>query len=220
MRPERSKRSGRYIGISMSKARPPFQSCGFYHVFNRGNNRESIFKDERNYTYFLKLYALHVSPHVNTFAYCLLRNHFHLLIQVKDMMPREMQAKPQGDRSIDIVKRAFASWFQAYAMAFNKANKRTGKLFEEHFAYLPVTSDSYFVHLVRYIHCNPQKHGFVANFRDWPWSSYGTLTSVSATKLARKQVHEWFDGAQNFQKRHDEAVDERSIEACLIEDFD
>jgi REP element-mobilizing transposase RayT len=56
----------------------------YYHVLNRGNNRENLFIEERNYAYFLQLYGKYISPIADTFAYCLLRNHFHLLIRVKD----------------------------------------------------------------------------------------------------------------------------------------
>jgi putative transposase len=56
----------------------------FYHIYNRGNNRENIFREERNYAYFLQLYTRHIAPIAETYAYCLLKNHFHLLIRVKD----------------------------------------------------------------------------------------------------------------------------------------
>jgi REP element-mobilizing transposase RayT len=55
----------------------------YYHINNRGNNRENIFLEDRNYLYFMELYAYHVAPVLETFAYCLLRNHFHFLVRVK-----------------------------------------------------------------------------------------------------------------------------------------
>jgi len=54
----------------------------YYHIFNRGNNRENIFIEGRNYHYFMKLYAKYVEPVAETFAYCLLRNHFHFLVRI------------------------------------------------------------------------------------------------------------------------------------------
>jgi REP element-mobilizing transposase RayT len=56
---------------------------GYYHIFNRGNNRERIFREPRNYNYFLKLYEKYIPLVVDTFAFCLLSNHFHLLVRVK-----------------------------------------------------------------------------------------------------------------------------------------
>lgn len=55
----------------------------YYHIYNRGNNRENIFQEDRNYWHFLKLYLHHIEPIAQTFAYCLLRNHFHLLVKIK-----------------------------------------------------------------------------------------------------------------------------------------
>ena len=58
----------------------PLQPGHYYHIYNLGNNREDLFRETRNYAYFLKLYAHHIHPIADTFAYCLLRNHFHLLV--------------------------------------------------------------------------------------------------------------------------------------------
>ncbi len=63
----------------------PLEPGKFYHVYNRGNNRENIFNEEQNYAYFLKLYAFHIGPIADTFAYCLMRNHFHLSVRIKDL---------------------------------------------------------------------------------------------------------------------------------------
>ena len=61
----------------------PLQPDSFYHIYNRGINGENIFKQERNYSYFLKKYALYIEPVAETYAYCLLKNHFHLLIRTR-----------------------------------------------------------------------------------------------------------------------------------------
>lgn len=196
----------------------PLEAGKFYHLYNRGNNRENIFLEERNYSYFLKLYAQHVSPVAYTYAYCLMRNHFHLLIRVKDDIQRSERSK-RSDR-LDPATRAFKSLFMAYAMAINKAYHRTGKLFQEHFSRIEITSDNYFTNLIFYIHFNPQKHGFVADFREWPWSSYGTLISITQTKLMRDDVLAWFEGRDGFTNFHRGAADERAIAPLIEDDFD
>ncbi len=61
----------------------PLQFGQYYHIFNRGNNRETLFREERNYPYFLSLFVKHIDPVVDTYAYCLMPNHFHLLVRVK-----------------------------------------------------------------------------------------------------------------------------------------
>lgn len=54
-----------------------------YHIYNRGNNRENLFVEPRNYPYFLNLYAKHILPIAETYAYCLLPNHFHFAIRTR-----------------------------------------------------------------------------------------------------------------------------------------
>ena len=55
----------------------PLQLGKYYHIYNRGNNREDLFIDERNYHYFMRLYTKYIQPIADTYAYCLLCNHFH-----------------------------------------------------------------------------------------------------------------------------------------------
>jgi len=183
----------------------------YYHVLNRGNNRENIFLEERNYTYFLQLYTKYVSPIADAFAYCLLRNHFHLLIRVKH------QESGSSDASIHA---AFQSLFGTYAKAINKGYNRTGKLFQEHFARIEVTSDTHFTNLIFYIHFNPQKHGFVNDWRDWPWSSYSAFMSGQPTQLQRGEVLDWFGSRERFAEFHGGAVDERLIAPLIEGDFE
>ena len=70
----------------------PLLGDQYYHVYNRGNNREPLFRERRNYPYFLKLYAKYIEPVAETYAYCLLKNHFHLLIRTKD---EELETGPE-----------------------------------------------------------------------------------------------------------------------------
>src|SRR5436190_13292713 len=62
---------------------PPITYGNFYHIYHRGNNRENIFFQERNYRYFMELYIKYIPSIAETYAYCLLRNHFHLLVRIK-----------------------------------------------------------------------------------------------------------------------------------------
>jgi len=203
----------------------PFEPGKFYHVYNRGNNRENIFIEPRNYSYFLKLYAKHMLPVADLFAYCLMRNHFHLLIRTKDeeelkrsgRVPTSWAERPER---LDPVTRGFASMFQAYSQAINKAYARTGRLFQEHFGRIEVDSDQYFATLVFYIHFNPQKHGFVSDFRAWEWSSYPAMMSAAPTNLRREETLAWFDGRAGFVVFHAGAVDERAIAPLVPEDFE
>jgi hypothetical protein len=62
----------------------PLQFGQYYHIYNRGNNGETLFCEDRNYPYFLELYAKYIEPVAETYADCLMSNHFHLLVRIKD----------------------------------------------------------------------------------------------------------------------------------------
>jgi len=179
----------------------PLQYGSYYHIYNRGNNRENIFREERNYAYFLQLYDRHIVGTADTYAYCLLRNHFHFLVRIKTRQEIKIL---QAAKSLKTASpsQCFGNLFNAYAKAINKAYGRTGSLFQNPFGRIKITSNSHFVHLVAYIHQNPEKHGFVDDYRDWPYSSYGALRSTKPNNLNRQPVLDWFNGLENFDKHH------------------
>ena len=181
----------------------------YYHIYNRGNNRENIFGEEKNYFYFLRLYARHIEPVAETYAYCLLGNHFHFLIRV-----REEPSKPPS--------RAFSNLFNAYARAFNKTYGRTGALFQRPFQRIQVITEAHLYYLVIYIHRNPRKHDFVDDFREWPFSSYQALISDRPTRLRRDDVLAWFGGRENLIASHLEHLTRgnRELDALTPEDWD
>jgi len=202
-----------------------------YHIYNRGINGENIFKEERNYKYFLQKYAQYIEPIADTFAYCLLKNHFHLAIRTKSeaeimefYVKRKIEilnnsVKNNADRVQNpvcveklldikvpsaqlIISKQFSDLFNSYAQAINKANNRTGRLFEEPFRRILVNKDAYFTELIYYIHQNPQRHGFVNDFRIYPHSSYHAHLSNALTKLKRDEVLQWFGNKNEFEKFH------------------
>ena len=193
----------------------PLQQESYYHIYNRGINGEALFREERNYRYFLKLWAKYIEPIAETYAYCLLNNHFHFLVRIK-----ETETGPISEIGpVLTVGRQFNNLFIAYAKAFNKAYDRTGSLFESPFRRKLVDSDRYFAALVAYIHRNSQKHGFVDDFCDWPYSSYHAVLSSQATRVQRAEVLDWFDGPAGFRDAHDTAVNEALIEPLIAEDW-
>lgn len=159
----------------------------------------------------MKLYARHIEPIADTFAYCLLPNHFHFLVYIKDLVDLTGPKKPS---------QYFSNLFNAYAKAFNKVYDRTGALFQRPFGRIPVTSDAYFVHLVTYIHQNPQKHGLVADFRAWSYSSYQAHLSDKPTRLQRDDVLAWFNGPEGFKMAHRHQADTHLLAPLVPEDFD
>jgi putative transposase len=159
----------------------PLQSGIIYHIYNRGVNSEAIFREKRNYVYFINLYARHIQSVADTYAFCLLPNHFHLLIE------------PKENRSgLRTPSQAFSNLFNAYAKSINIAYQRTGPVFERPFKRILVKDSPYFLRLLVYIHQNPQRHGLIDDFRDWPYSSYGVLTGNQPTFIRRDVIQEWY----------------------------
>lgn len=190
----------------------PLQSESFYHIYNCGIDREKLFKEERNYPYFLQKYATYIEPVASTYAYCLLGNHFHLLIKTRseiDILNYVMSKNSHAEKIIDKpiywhISNGFASLFKSYTQSINKAYSRTGRLFEEPFRRIFVDSSTYFTQLIYYIRSNPQKHIFIKDFRDYPHSLYHTHISTSPTKLQREEVIQWLGSKTAYIDFHKE----------------
>jgi putative transposase len=168
----------------------PLQPGCFYHIYNRGNNKENIFKEPKNYNYFLELWKQHIYPVAETYTYSMLPNHFHSLIRIRDHI------EPTT------INQSFSNFFNAYTKSINKAYHRTGSLFQERFGRKMVEKEKYLIHLVFYIHANVQNHGLVTDFRKYPHSSYVSMLSTQPTLLERSKVLAWFGGQKHFEEFH------------------
>lgn len=205
---------------------PPLVRGNFYHIYNRGNNRENIFVQKRNYAYFMDLWWKHISPIAETWSYCLLRNHFHATVWIKEQPnlsgllmdsvnpnPRvdtdESLSSTRGDLTGLSLKlkdpsQYFSNFFNAYSRAFNIATQREGALFARPFKRIPVDTEAYLMRLIVYIHQNPQKHQFVTDFHDWNFSSYHALIGNAPTRLAKEKVLRLFGNREDFIRTHQE----------------
>jgi putative transposase len=114
----------------------------------------------------------------------------------------------------------FGNLFNAYAKAINRAYQRSGSLFQHPFDRVRVRSDGHFQHLMAYIHQNPQKHGLVDDFREWPYSSYHPCLSSKPTRLQRHEVLAWFEGTAGFRTGHEQVVGEQEVAPLVPDDFD
>lgn len=178
----------------------PLEAGNIYHLYNRGINGENIFKEKRNYYHFLNKYKEHCSDILETYAYALLKNHFHLMIKVKENI---IVTRRDGKGEIELnASKQLSHFFNCYAQSFNTAYKRHGKLLEVPFSRKLIDSDDYFTSLIYYIHFNPQHHQFVNDFRDWEFTSWHALLDDKQTFLAKEKVMEWFGSTRNFVDAH------------------
>lgn len=170
----------------------------YYHVYNRGNNNEDIFIEEQNYPYFLELLKKHIVPVAQILSYCLLKNHFHLLINTKNVEDKK-------------ISQAFSNFFNAYAKAINKKYARKGSLFQRKFKRIKVENENYLRKLAIYINLNAVHHGFCADYKNYKHSSFRGLTSNKPTSLERGFVISLFENIENFKYSLD-------MRKCEIED--
>ena len=199
----------------------PLSHGNYYHIYNRGNNRIDLFYEPENYYHFLRLYAKYINPIADTYAWCLLKNHFHLLVRIKEkneINPENLTYNTTQQPKVIEPSRQFSHLFNAYTQAINKRYKRTGSLFETKFERKQVDSEKYFQQLIFYIHNNPVHHGFVEDLNLYPWSSYGTILSEKATMLRRTEVLELYGSKENYVSFHQKQPNTEDILDLIIED--
>lgn len=183
----------------------------YYHIYNRGNNGEKIFYIHEHYQYFMRKYLEKVGPYVQTFAFCLLPNHFHFLIRIK--------TSEELKEDID-VSNQFRKLFISYSMFINSVEGRKGALFTKNFKKIEVITQDYLKRLVFYIHFNPEKHKIVTSFENYRYCSFLSILCKDFRFISGQEVLYWFNNDINELKDfHNHLKDERKIKDLIIEDF-
>ncbi len=198
----------------------PLQFGHYYHIYNRGNNGADLFFENENYYHFLRLYAKYIEPIAETYAWCLMKNHFHVLVRIKDkneIVVSNLTYNTTEKPKVIEPYRQFSHLFNAYTQAMNKRYNRTGSLFESKYERKLVTNEKYFKQLIYYIHNNPVQHGFVTQMSLYPWSSYSTVLSEQPTQLKRKEVIKVYGGEDNFTSYHNKQQNNNEIKDYLID---
>jgi len=135
-----------------------------YHVTSRGDRREDIFDDDDDRVRFLEILGAVVTDyHWLCHGYCLMSNHYHLVIETLD------GNLSKGMRQLNGV----------YTQASNRRHKRSGHLFQGRYKAILVDKDPYLLELARYVVLNPVRaKGMVRRLEDWPWSSYWAMVGA------------------------------------------
>ncbi len=198
----------------------------YFHIYNRGIDGTNIFLKHENYQHFLATWATYIEPIAETYAYCLLSNHFHALVRIRDLdvilkgldedSPIQFIHKVIENPSL-FISNQFGHCFNSYAQSINHRYGRTSGLFEGTFSRIWVDNAFYYANLIHYIHKNPEKHGFVEDYKDYPHSSYNAHLSIKPTLLMREAVLSMFGGTNLYEGFHKQAVDEKLIKDYIIE---
>jgi len=197
------------------------EAGNYYHVYNRTNNRELLFRSNDNYTSFLRLYDKYLGPFCNTYSWSLLPNHFHFLVQAKPMdvmIAHILAATDQSKLALDIIRKditsthklvsnAFKRLFTAYAMGFNRSWLRRGNLFHRPFKRLLVEDEQQLINTSIYIHTNPRHHKLATPFELYPWSSYNLILE-QAHGLESAFLLSLFGGTKGYVSAHRSRADD------------
>lgn len=168
----------------------------FYHVYARGHGRRAIFRDDEDYRVFLNLFKRHldIEPardrigrqykhlrnEIELNCYCLLPNHFHLLLY---------------QRSEGAMQQLMRSVMTAYGQYFNKKYDSSGSVFESTYKASMITADEYLMHISRYIHLNPQ------DWRNYRYSSLPFyLETAPPAWLHSERILELFSDSRQYQE--------------------
>ncbi|MDP3468949.1 MAG: transposase [Daejeonella sp.] len=160
---------------------------GYYHLFNRGNNKEKIFLEISDYNYFLKQFYKYLAPHIDVFAYCLMPNHFHFFIRINDSSRFDIGIK---------------NFLISYSKTINKKYGRVGSLFQGTYKLSEIKTNTYFTRIITYIHQNPLVAGLSKSMEEYRFSSYKAYLLNEKTSLKKEEVLEWFGGINSFIEAH------------------
>jgi putative transposase len=181
-----------------------------YHVYNRGNNKQLIFFGEENYVFFLRQLDKYLGGKADILSYCLMPNHFHLLIRIRVI------AGYDSEVSKGVIK-SFRDFLISYSKAINKKYNRTGALFQQKYRRKEITAEAYFSWIIQYIHMNPVKAGLCDEPAGWKYSSYNAIVSNRPTKICVTEVLDWFGGVQEFIRIHRERVLDETVLKKIFE---
>jgi len=153
-----------------------FEPNYIYHIYNRGNNKQLIFFNDENYLFFLRKIRKELLPHFSFLAYCLMPNHFHFLVQVKDVSHSSDDFKSSDDFS-KIISNKIAILLRSYTRAINNQENRTGSLFQQKTKAKCLNDyyssmNEYVTVCFYYIHQNPLHAQLVKKIEDWKYSSF------------------------------------------------
>jgi REP element-mobilizing transposase RayT len=194
----------------------PLFPGGLYHILNRANGDDALFKQETNYHYFLEKYMQHISPIAQTLAWCLLPNHYHFLVRIKPVtILKERYALRKGrevqdeNKLPEFITEQFANWQNAYAKAFNKMYERKGSLFMNYLRRVAIDGEHQLGNTVFYIHKNPVHHCFAKVIGDWRWTSYKEYMCDRWFMVDSKEVMDWFGTKENFDQFHQQPIERK-----------
>jgi putative transposase len=159
----------------------------YYHVFNRGVDKQVIFYEREHFSICMRLIQKYLRIYsIELLAWCLMPNHYHFILRTEE------------ENEISLFMQTL---FNAYVQALNRIRKRRGPLFEGRFKHVLVSEQNYLLHLCRYIHLNPVKAGLVRMPHEWFFSDYlEWIGAIQADSGKARRIHEFFGSFQKYKE--------------------
>jgi REP element-mobilizing transposase RayT len=189
----------------MSSNIQPLTSGCIYHIFNRAVGNEKLFIREADHFKWIELFKKYVLPLCELYAYCLLPNHYHLLLRLNFNTPAVDFSKAMSDSA-----NSFSKWH-------NKEYKRKGSLFMRPFKRKLIEDDHQLSWTTWYIHRNPMHHGYTMDWSSWKFSSFQMFLNEKPTALNRNFILDFFGNKEELIKQHNLNADETMINLIAIE---
>jgi len=192
-----------------------------YHLQSRAVGSENLFREPMNYELFLTRFDKYISAIADTYCYCLLPNHFHVLIRIKEELTlrkyfKELRHRKYSAENIPaMIMQQFSNLLNSYSKSYNIKYERKGALFIDYLRREEIKTDNQLAATIFYIHKNPVHHGYSKGIDQWKWSSFNTILSTNPTKLIRMEVLDLFGGIKEFKDYHTHMINLK--EAVIIE---
>ena len=211
----------------------PFIPGQYYHFYQRGNNRQTVFFERENYLYFLRGVKKYLINRMDVLVYCLMPTHYHFLVRIK--MPDQTSAPSQTSEVLktsevsraEEVSRGELSDYKettrevslamqklgiSYTKAINKRFNRSGTLFQSQFQAKTINNYDHLLTLSLYIHANPVKDGLTALPENWEYSNYREWVNLRTGSLVDRQfIADHFGSPREYQSQLMEYIQTRFL---------
>ena len=189
------------------------EAGNIYHIYNKAISNLKLFRDDSDYLFFLSKYNKYFYNYFDTYAYCLIPNHFHLLIKMKSEdeirkfieEEKSKAAMKYLNKEIPInlfVSDQFRRFFSSIAIKYNNKYHHEGSIFINKMKRVRVSTDGSIQRLLCYIHHNPIHHGLTQDYNQWNYSSYNHYNSHLETNIVNQTILEWLGGQEVFNEIH------------------
>ncbi len=185
-----------------------FANDEFYHVYNRSFNKTRVFYKDENYYYFIRKLNS-IRNLCDIIAYCLMPDHFHLLIYIPEKSEATRLTALSGLTGIQLISRKIGTILSSYTQGINKQEKRAGSLFQPKTKAKLLDQKNYPFNCFHYIHQNPHKARLVEKIEDWRFSSF-TEYCEGSSGICRKDLAQFLEIPQEkdqFLKQSYQVID-------------